>query len=260
MPIDASARCGSPGIGIGLRRLLLEADDALGRSSTATTPKRVAVLDRHLDGRQVRSAPLLLVGAQHPAVVHLVDVVAGQDDDVPRGLALDRVDVLVDGVGGAQVPVLADALLRRQDLDELAEFLRHDVPAHADVPVERQRLVLRGDEDAAQPRVDAVGEDEVDDPVGPAEVDGRLGPVARERRQALAGAPGEHDDQCVVSNHGGLSLRQAGRPRLRRRKRAASPDGPESTTPVPPSRWDNSLQSMELGALTRPGPTHMIAN
>ena len=61
-----------------------------------------------------------------------------------RGLfAHDRIEVLVDRVGRALIPVLAHALLRRQDLDELAELLGHDAPAHADVPVERQRLVLR---------------------------------------------------------------------------------------------------------------------
>ena len=68
----------------------------------------------------VTSAPVVDVELQHLAVIHLVDVIAGQDDDVARVFALDRVHVLVDGVGGALVPVLADALLWRDDLDELA--------------------------------------------------------------------------------------------------------------------------------------------
>jgi hypothetical protein len=38
--------------------------------------------------------------AEHLAVVHLVDVVAGEDEDVPGLLGADGVDVLVDGVGG----------------------------------------------------------------------------------------------------------------------------------------------------------------
>ena len=101
----------------------------------------------------VTAGAALLVEAQHLRVVHLVDVIARQHDHVARVLAHDRVEVLVDRVGRALIPVLADALLRRQDLDELAELLRDDAPAHADVPVERQRLVLRGDEDAAQPEL-----------------------------------------------------------------------------------------------------------
>ena len=56
------------------------------------------------------------------AVVHLVDVVAGQDHHVLGPLLLERVDVLIDGVGRALVPVLVDALLRRHDVDELAQL------------------------------------------------------------------------------------------------------------------------------------------
>ena len=59
-----------------------------------------------------RAGAALAVEAQHLRVVHLVDVVAGQHDQVPRVLAQDRVEVLVDRVGGAEVPVLADPLLR----------------------------------------------------------------------------------------------------------------------------------------------------
>ena len=125
-------------------------------------------------------------------------MIARQHDHVLRRLAHDRVQVLVHGVGGAQVPVLADALLRRQDLDELAEFLGDDVPAHADVAIERQALVLRDDEDAAQAGVDAVAEREVDDAVRAAEVHRRLGAFPGQRRQAFADPSGQDDDERVV--------------------------------------------------------------
>ena len=212
-----------------LRRLLLEADHpAVGVDGDDAEPGRV--VHRDLDGRHRHVGAVVGVGVQHLAVVHLVDVVAGQHHDVARRLALDRVEVLVDGVGRAEVPVLADALLGRQDLDELVEFLRDDVPAHADVPVQRQRLVLRGDEHSAQARVDAVREDEVDDPVGAAEVDRRLGAVPGQRGEALAGASGEHDDECVVANHG---LLPGGDRRWHRACRGAERAGrPESTTSI----------------------------
>src|SRR5207247_1683010 len=96
------------------------------------------------------------------------------------------------------VPVLADALLRRQDLHELAELLRYDAPAHADVPVERERLVLRGDEDAPQPRIDAIAQGEVDDAVRTTEVHRRLRPLFRQGVEALASTAGEDDDEAVV--------------------------------------------------------------
>ena len=169
-------------------------------------PKRLRVGDRHLDRRERDRGLPFLVEPQHARVVHLVDVIARQHDQVPRVLAHDRIQVLVDRVGRALIPVLADPLLRRQNLDELAELLRHDAPAHADVPVERQRLVLRRDEDAPQPGVDAVAQREVDDAVRAAEVHRRLGALLRQRIEPLAGAAGEHDDEAVVEQ------RRHGRP------------------------------------------------
>ena len=47
---------------------------------------------------------LLDVLHQHRLVVHLVDVIAGQDDEVFGRVALDDVDVLVDRVGRPRVP------------------------------------------------------------------------------------------------------------------------------------------------------------
>ena len=175
---------------------LLEADDAL-LLVHLDDAEAVGVGDGHLDRREGHGGAPVLVGAQHLAVVHLVDVVARQDDDVARALPLDGVQVLVDRVGGAQIPVFADPLLGRKELDELVELLRHDVPAHPDVTVQRERLVLGRDEDPPQPRVDAIAEREVDDPIGPAEVDRRLGAILGERIEPLAGAAGEDDDEGV---------------------------------------------------------------
>ena len=201
MPIDASARPGCPGIAggsLGFSRKPV----TRSVSSTATMPKRWPSSIGTLDRRQRDLRRHVLVEAEHLLVVHLVDVIAGEHDDVARVLANDRVEVLVDRVGRALIPVLADALLRRQDLDELAELLRDDRPALADVAIERERLVLRRDEDVAESRVDAVAQDEIDDAVRPAEVHRRLGALARQRREPFAGAAGQHDYEDVITNHG----------------------------------------------------------
>ena len=47
---------------------------------------------------------------EHARVIHLVDVVAGEDDHVLRLLGADGIDVLIDRVGRPHVPVLADPL------------------------------------------------------------------------------------------------------------------------------------------------------
>ena len=177
-------------------------------SSMLTMPKRLAVADRHLDASPASRPRSVPMEPQHLRVVHLVDVVARQDDDVARRFAGDRVEVLEDGIGGAEIPVLADALLWRQDLDELAQLFGNDVPAHPDVAVEGERLVLRGDEDAAQPGVDAVAEREIDDPVRSAEIDGWFGPLFGQREETFSGAAGEEDDKDVVQLHDLVACRE----------------------------------------------------
>jgi len=115
----------------------------------------------------------------HAGVVHLVDVVAGEDDDIFRFFRADGIDVLVYGVRRALVPGLGDALHGRQNFDELAEFIGdYRAPTLTNVAVERERLVLSKDVDVAKVRVDAVGQCDVDDAVLTRKRDGGLGPVA----------------------------------------------------------------------------------
>ena len=94
--------------------------------ATSTTPKRGDLVGADGQRGEGDVGAGVLVLLQHEAVVHLVDVVAGEDEDVLGLLGADGVDVLVDGVGGALVPGLRDALHGRQDLDELAELVGDD--------------------------------------------------------------------------------------------------------------------------------------
>jgi hypothetical protein len=90
----------------------------------------------------------------HGAVVHLVDVVAGQDEHVFRIVVADDVQVLEHGIGGAGVPGgLGHALLRRPQLHELAELAAQEAPALLDVQDQRVGLVLGQHADAAMPEL-----------------------------------------------------------------------------------------------------------
>ncbi len=151
---------------------------------------------------RVHFGVVLVVVLQHPAVVHLVDVVAGKDDHVLRLLAADGIDVLVHSVCGAHVPVGAGALHGWQQLEELAQFLGHDAgPAFAHVPVERECLVLGEDVDLAQAGVDAVGEGDVDDAVMTAKGDGRFGAIASEWKEALPGPARQQYSESISHVH-----------------------------------------------------------
>ncbi len=132
----------------------------------------------------------VVVPLQHQAVVHLVDVIAREDEHVLGLLRADRVNVLVDRVGCALIPLVAHPLHGRQHFDELAQFDAHDVPTFADVAVQRQGLVLGKDVDPPQVGVDAIGEGDVDDAVDAAKGDGRFGAVASQRIQPLTRAAG----------------------------------------------------------------------
>ena len=99
----------------------------------------------------------IVVVLEHQPVVHFVNVVAGENEHMLRLLRADGVDVLVNRIRGTHIPIGADPLHRRQDLNKLAQFLGDNTgPALADMAVERERLVLGEDVDPAQVGVDAV--------------------------------------------------------------------------------------------------------
>ena len=142
---------------------------------------------RHLDtaDRAIRAA--FRVIRDHARVVHLVDVVARQHHHVFRPDRADDVEILEHGVGGAAVPVGAfHALLRRPQIDELAEFAAQETPAALQVAQQRMRLVLRDDRDAADAGVQTIGQREVDDPVLAAKVHRRFDALVGERPEPRA--------------------------------------------------------------------------
>ena len=147
---------------------------------------------RHLDAADGARAAVHDVVGQHHRVVHLVDVVAGEHEDVVGTVAGDDVLVLVDGVGGAAVPaLLADALLRRQQVDELADLGAQEAPAVLQVAQQAVALVLGDDADAADARVQAVRQREIDDAELAAEVDRRLGAAVGQLPEAAAAPAGQ---------------------------------------------------------------------
>src|SRR5690606_11653307 len=103
-------------------------------------------------------------------------------------------EVLVDRIGRAAIPRIAELLLRGDDVDELAELAVQITPAASDVLDQRLRLVLRENEDLADPRVHAVRQREVDDPVLAAERRRGLRAVVRHVHQTLTAAA-RHDDR-----------------------------------------------------------------
>ncbi len=190
---------------LGVHRLLVEGHD-LAAVVDLEDAERARLFDRDRDDgdRGVRLGSDVRV--DHLAHVHLVHVVAAEDDHVVRLLVGDDVERLVDGVGRALEPGRAGALLRRHHLDvEIEE--RRQAPAARDVRVERVGLVLRQHLDLQQARVDQVRQHEVDEPVAPAHRHRRLGAIGGQRPQPSPFAAGQHQRQHVSS---GASMRSKG--------------------------------------------------
>jgi hypothetical protein len=198
--VDAHARqrhLGVAGHGGRVGGLLDELGDVAGVVD-GHHAKGVGVAAGHLDAAHGDLAAALHVVAQHHPVVHLVHMVAGQDQDVlgRAGFVADDVEVLVHGVGGALVPVLfVDALLGGQQLDELVEFLAQEAPAPLQVAQQRVGLVLGDHPDAAHARVDAVRQRKIDDAELAAKVHRGLGAHVGQVAQPRAPATCQHQRQ-----------------------------------------------------------------
>src|ERR1019366_2233500 len=166
----------------------------------------------------------ILMLPEHALVVHFVDVVTRENEHILGLLGANRIDVLINGVGGPHVPVVAYALHGRQDFNEFADFAAENIPAFADLAVEREGLVLSKDVNSAQTGVHAIGKGNVDNAVNAAEGDGRLGAVAGERIKALACASGQPDSERIF-HHDTVRMQSALRtlPRTQREILAQRP-------------------------------------
>jgi hypothetical protein len=130
---------------------------------------------------------------------HLVDVVAAEHCDVLGPCITYQVQVLVHGIRRSAVPELAEAHLRRNDLDVLAES--GQAPVAGQMLDQARRHVLREHVDPPVPRVHEVREDEVDDPVATGKRDAGLGPVDRQGAES-GSLPAGHDHHESVFHRG----------------------------------------------------------
>ena len=195
---DVDAHGGEVGLGLlGLfLELVYEAVLAGGEDAEAG-----GLLHGDLDDGDGAVGAIFGVLAEHVGIVHLIDVVAGEDEDVFGVIVLDEADVLVDGVGGTGEPgaLFAGALVGRQDKDAAVGAVEVIGLAAAYVAVELERPVLCEDADDVYAGVCAVGEREVDYPVLPAKGNAGLCNVLRERVEPRTlSAREEHCDTFSV--------------------------------------------------------------
>lgn len=156
-----------------------------------------SLLPRNLQNGDGRVSLVLLVEVHHLGVVHLVDVVAGQDNDIFRVVAVDEAYVLVDRVCCAGVPRLAcRGFIGRQYMHAAVGAVESPGLTIAYVFIQHQRLILRQHAYCVDPGIYAVGEREVDYPVLSSVGDCRASP-----------SPGSVHTVCFPDHRQGALLR-----------------------------------------------------
>ena len=111
----------------------------------------------HLDAGNGAGGTLFDVVGNELGVIHLVDVIAGQDEDVFGILGEQNVEVLKDGICRAPIPrILINALLGWQEIDELIDLAAQERPSTLEVPQQTVGFVLGEHTNAPHTRVHAV--------------------------------------------------------------------------------------------------------
>ncbi|PAV92443.1 hypothetical protein WR25_20465 [Diploscapter pachys] len=194
---DVDAEAGERDVGLArdrrrIGRLFDEVDDPVGLIDVHHAERdRLHPRNLHAGNRDVGATVAMLL--EHHFVIHLVDVIAGQDHHIFDVIGLDDVDVLVDRVGGAFIPLeFADPLAGGQDVEAFVAFGAQEVPAALQVADQRMRLVLGRDADAADARIDRVRQREIDDPALAAEIDRGLGARVGQFHQPAAAPARQH--------------------------------------------------------------------
>lgn len=148
----------------------------------------------NLDTGERATATVLHVIGERNGVVHLVDVIASQDQRVIAAEAADHFTILEYRVSRALIPdVAANALVGWQHLDEFIEFASQKSPRHLDMTNETVTGVLSEDGDTAHARVHGIRQREIDDAELATEEDGRLRMTSCQIEQATAASSGQHD-------------------------------------------------------------------
>ena len=165
-------------------RLLLKfLDFTLPVRDYDSKPGGILLRNRHDGNRHIRVVRFMVV--EHHLVVHLIDMVTGQDQHIVRMVLLHVSQILVNRIRSPCIPLrLPRLLIRREDCD--AALIAVQIPrnADADMSIESQRLILGQDTDCVDSRIDAVAERKINDPVLSPERNGRLCNLRRQYAEA----------------------------------------------------------------------------
>ena len=183
-------------------RLLLERDD-LAAALEPEDAHRRGVVHRHRLRRDRDVGVAFDVRVDQLAVVHPIEMIAGEDEVIVGVVADEMARRLADRISRPLIPVrIVRRLLGRQNFDRSLAERVHPVGLR-DVPVQRRGIELCEHEDAPDISVQAVADRNIDEPVAAADRHRGLGSMMRERKQSRSLAAAQDDRQnFVVHRHG----------------------------------------------------------
>ena len=158
--------------------------------------RRVLDADRLRRDRDVR--PAIAVRVDQLAVIHPVQVIAGENQVVVGVVAREVAHRLPHGIRRALIPIrIVRCLFGREDLDEALAEQVHAVRLR-DMAVERGGVELREYKNATDVSMQTVADRNVNQPILPADRHGRLRSMVCERKEASALTAPEDERQHVV--------------------------------------------------------------
>ena len=139
------------------------------------------ILPGNLDAGNGTGADAFDVVHQHDRIIHLVHMIPGKNQNVFVIIGTQNIQVLIHGVGSAQVPVhLVDSLLGRHYSYKLTQMIVvQKRPPVLNMSQQRIGFVLGHDAHFSDAGVEAVRQGEIDNPELASEMHGRLGPDIR---------------------------------------------------------------------------------
>ena len=200
--IDTHGSLGAVGL-LGLFTELVNGIILIGAHDT----EAACLLDRHVDNGDGAIGAHLLMIAEHLGIVHLIDVVTRKNENILCIIAVDKLQILINGIGSAAVPVSAVlTLIGGEDLHAAVSAVEIPRQTVADVLIEYQGLILRQNADGIDAGIDTVGKGEIDDAVFAAEGYGGLcGFGGQHVKSASLAACKQHGDAFFLSEHDNAS-------------------------------------------------------
>ncbi len=161
--------------------------------------------NRHNSNGHVRI--ILLVEVQHGFIVHLINVIAGKDQNIVRMVIFHIAHVLIYGVGRPGIPLCPrDLLIGRKHRYTACQLVQIPRNTNADMCIQLQRHILRQHSHGIHTGINAVAQGKIDDSIFTPKGNCRLCHLGcKNAKTAAAASCQQHRYHFLLDHHDHLS-------------------------------------------------------